>query len=103
MLELGSQVPLDVVLDDEDAEEIGVAAGTENVPGQGSEAEDRDCGGMKQAEHVAPALGKERPEEDRPAAENDAGRTLGQHCESKEKSKQNWSEPSSRRDESSIE
>ena len=102
-MEFGNQVALEVVLDDEDAEEVGVAASAEDVPGQGSEAEGSDSGRMKEAERVAPALRKECPKEDRPAAENDAGRPLRQHRKSKEKSKQNWSEPSSMCDESSIE
>jgi len=46
------------VLDDEDAEEVGVAAGAEEVPGQGGEAEGGDCGGIKEAEGVSPALGE---------------------------------------------
>jgi len=65
------------VFDDEDAEEIGVAAGAEEVPGQGGEAEGRDCGWVKKAEGVAPTLGEERPEKDRASAENYGGGAFG--------------------------
>ena len=34
VLEFGSKVALEIVLDDEDAEKIGVAAGAEDVPGK---------------------------------------------------------------------
>ena len=49
MLEFWREIPLEIVFDDEDAKEIGIAAGAENVPRQGSDAERRECGGMKQA------------------------------------------------------
>jgi len=62
VLEFGSEVALEIVLDDEDAEEIGVAAGAEDVPRECSEAERHESGGMKEAAGVAPALGEERPE-----------------------------------------
>src|SRR4029077_17336801 len=64
VLEFRSQVALEVVFDDEDAEEVGVASGAEDAPGQCSKAEGSDCGGMEEAERVAPALGKKRPKKD---------------------------------------
>src|ERR1700693_1342745 len=64
VLEFGSEVALEIVFDDEDAEEIGVAVGAEDVPGQSSQAESSDCGGMEQAECVAPAHGDDGPEKD---------------------------------------
>ena len=72
MLEFGSEVAFEIVLDDEDAEEIRIAAGAEDVPGKSGEAEGRDGGGMKEAEGVAPALGEERPEKNGAAHEDDA-------------------------------
>jgi hypothetical protein len=39
MLEFGSKEALEIVFDDEDSEEIGVAAGAEDVPGQGRREE----------------------------------------------------------------
>src|SRR5260370_33688518 len=39
VLEFGGEVALEIVLDDEDAEEVGVAAGAEEIP--------RECGGGK--------------------------------------------------------
>jgi len=62
VLEFGSEVAFEIVLDDEDAEEIRVAAGAEDVPGKSGEAEGRDGGGMKRREAFAPAFGEERPE-----------------------------------------
>jgi len=86
VLEFGGQVALEVVFDDEDAEEVWVAVGAEDVPREGGEAERGDCGWMKEAQGVAPAFGKEGPEQNR-AAQNDARRALRQHRKSKEKSK----------------
>ena len=48
VLEFGSEVALEIVVDDEDTEEIGVAAGAEDVPGQRCCAEREDCDGMKE-------------------------------------------------------
>ena len=78
MLEFGRQVALEIVLNDEDAEEIGVAAGADDVSGKCGKAERRDCRGMKEAEGVAPAFGEERPEKDGAAGKNDGG---GAFCE----------------------
>src|SRR6516165_3716859 len=69
MLEFRGEEALEVVLDDEDAEKIGVAAGANDVPGQGGEAEGDDGRGMKQAQRVAPAFGPKRPQEDGAARE----------------------------------
>src|SRR5712691_10680327 len=74
MLEFGSEVAFEIVFDDEDAEEIGVAAGAQDVPGKSGEAEGRDACGMKEAEGLTPAAGEERPEKDRAAGENDGRR-----------------------------
>ena len=49
VLEFWREIPLEIVFDDEDAEEVGIAAGAENVPRQGSDTQRRDCGWMKQA------------------------------------------------------
>jgi hypothetical protein len=43
VLEFGSQEPLEVVLDDEDAKEIRVTPRAEDVPGQCRYAETDDC------------------------------------------------------------
>jgi len=71
VLEFGREVAPEIVLDDEDAEEVGVAAGAEDVPGEGGEAKRRESGGMKEAEGVAPALGDERPEKNGATGEDD--------------------------------
>src|SRR5713101_2459953 len=63
VLKLGSEVALEIVLDDEDAEKIRVAAGAKDIPGKSSEAEGRDGGGMKEAEGIAPTFREKRPEE----------------------------------------
>ncbi len=77
MLEFGGQVALEVVFDEEDAEEVGVAAGAEDVPRESGDAESCDSGGMEEAEGVAPTLGEERPEKDRASAENYGGGAFG--------------------------
>src|SRR2546425_3666562 len=78
VLEFGGEVALEIVLDDEDAEEVGVPAGASDVPGQGREAERCDCDGVKEAESVAPAFGEERPEENGATGENDGGGAFGE-------------------------
>lgn len=63
VLEFGSKEALEIVFDDENAEEVGIAMGAENVPGKSSEAEGGDGCGMKAAKSVAPAFGQGGPEE----------------------------------------
>ena len=58
VLEFGGEEAFEIVFDDEDAEEIGIAAGAEDVPGKCGEAESGDGSRMKKAECVAPALVK---------------------------------------------
>src|SRR5258708_33120907 len=77
--ELGREVALEIVFDDEDAEEVGIAAGTEDVPGEGGEGEGRGCGGGEEGESVAPALGEDRPEKKNAARENGGGGALCAH------------------------
>src|SRR5713101_8851458 len=93
VLEFGGEVAFEVVLDDEDAEEVGVAAGAEDVPRQSRCAERGERGWMKEAEGVSPALGEERPEEDRAAAEDYRGGALGEHRQSEEKTEENRRQP----------
>ena len=77
VLELGSEEAVEIVLDDEDTEEVRVAAGAEDVPGKSGEAEAGDGDGMKAAEGVAPALCECGPEEDGAAGEDDGGGAFG--------------------------
>src|SRR2546425_7709731 len=77
VLEFGGEVALEIVLDDEDAEEVGVPAGANDVPGQGREAERCDCGGGKKTENVAPAFGEKSPEKKGAPPENDGNAGLG--------------------------
>jgi hypothetical protein len=93
MLEFGGEVALEIVLDDEGAEEVGVAASAENVPGEGGEAEGGEGGRMEEAEGVAPALGKERPEKNGAAGENDGGGAFGEDGEAEEKTEEDEGEP----------
>ena len=97
MLEFRGEIALEIVFDDEDAEEIGIAVGAENVPGQGGHAERGDCGGMKKAEGIAPAFREQCPEKDGSSAENNGCRALCQHREPKENAKQNQGKPGSGR------
>ena len=89
MLELGSEEAVEIVFDDEDAEEIGIAAGAEDVPRKGGETEAGDGDGVKAADGVAPTLGEEGPEKDSAAGENDGRGTFGESGEAEEKTKQN--------------
>src|SRR5258708_7140505 len=88
VLELGSEEAVEIVLDDKDAEEVGVAAGAEDVPGKSGEAEAGDGDWMKAAEGVSPAFGEGCPEEDRSAGENDCGGTFGESGEAEKKAEQ---------------
>ena len=92
VLELGSEEAVEIVLDDEDAEEIGVAAGAEDVPGKSGEAETGDGDGMKAAEGGAPALGEHGPEKDSTAGENDCGGAFGESGEAEEKTEEEGGE-----------
>ena len=84
MLEFWREIPLEIVFDDEDAKEVGVAAGAKDVPGKCSEAEGRDCCGMREAESVAPAFGEERPEKDGAAGENNGRRAFRKDSDQKD-------------------
>ena len=93
MLEFGGEVAFEIVFDDEDVEEIGVAAGAEDIPRESDEAEGRDRGGMKKAEGVTPALGEERPEKNGAAGENEGGGAFGEYGEAEEETEQKEGEP----------
>src|SRR2546430_12847929 len=95
MLEFGGEVALEIVLDDEDAEEIGVAAGAEDVPRKSGHTERSDCGGMKEAEAVGPAFREKRPGKNGAAGENDGGGTFGEDGETKEETEENEGQPRS--------
>src|SRR5260370_40483295 len=74
-------------------EEVGVAAGAEDVPGESSEAKRRESNGMKDAEGVAPALGDERPEKYGAAGEDDGRGTFREDREAEEEAEENEGEP----------
>src|SRR6266446_4582577 len=84
VLEFRGEVAFEIVLDYEDAEEIGIAAGAEDVPRESGEAKRDEGDGMKEAEGVAPALGEERPEKNGAAGEDDGGGTFGEYGQAKE-------------------
>jgi len=58
VLEFGREVALEIVLDDEHAEEIGIAPGANDVPGQCGEAETGNGDRMEAAKGVTPASGE---------------------------------------------
>ena len=70
VLEFRSEVALEVVFDDEDAKEVWIAAGAEDVPRESGEAEGDDGDGVKEAENVAPLFGEQSPEKDGAAGED---------------------------------
>src|SRR2546427_9107698 len=73
VLEFGSEVALEIVLDDEDVEEVGVPAGANDVPRESGEAKGRDCGVGEETENLAPAVCEERPEENSATEGEDGG------------------------------
>src|SRR5713101_3817530 len=93
VLEFGGEEALEIVLDDEDAEKIGVAAGAQNIPGKSGEAEGRDGGGMQDAEGVAPAPREERPGKNGAAGENEGGGAFCKDGQAEEETEENKGEP----------
>lgn len=88
VLEFGSEEAVEIVFDDEDAEEVGVAAGAEDVPGKSGETEACDGDGVKAAEGVRPTFGENGPEKDRAAREDDGSGTFGKGSEAEEKTEE---------------
>jgi len=93
VLEFGGEIALEIVLDDEDAEEIGIAPGTDDVPGKGRKAEAGNGQRVKAAEGVTPAPGECGPQQYAAAGKNDGGRALCKCGEAEEKAKENQGEP----------
>jgi len=88
VLEFGGEVTLEIVLDDEDAEEIGIAAGTQDVPGERGEAEAGNRDRMKTAEGVAPAPGDCRSQQYAATGKHDCGGALRERSEAEEEAKE---------------
>ena len=88
MLKFGGEEALEIVLDDENAKKIRIAAGAEDVPGKRGEAKTGDGDGVKPAEGVAPAVGDCCPQENGSAGENDGHGTFGESGEAKEHTKE---------------
>jgi len=90
----GVKVAFEIVLDDEDAEEIRIAAGAEDVPGKSGEAEGRDGGGMKEAEGVGgQRLRRSAQKKNGAAAENNGRRAFRQDSEAEEETRKDESKP----------
>src|SRR5215472_14117150 len=68
VLKLRRQVALEIVLDDEDAQEIRIEPSAANVPGQGCCAKRSNSHRMKQTERVMFPFGYQSPEKYRAAA-----------------------------------
>jgi len=88
VLKFGGEVALEIMLDDEDAEEIGIAPGTDDVPGKRGETEAGDGDRMEAAEGVTPTPGEYRPQQYTAAGENDGGRALRERGETEEKAEE---------------
>jgi len=102
VLESGGEVALEIMFDDEDVEEVGVAVGAEDVPGKGGATERCDRDGMKQADGVAPALGEEPPEKYGAAGKNHGGRAFREDGETEEESGEQQGEPGSAREDGCV-
>jgi len=70
VLEDWSEVALKIMLEDKCVDEIGVAVGAEDVPGQGYDREGGDCRRMYQAECGAPLTSCQRPNSDGSSSED---------------------------------
>ena len=95
MVEFGREVAPEIVFDEEDAQEIGIAACAENVPGKCRQGERRGCERMKKAEGVAPAVCEERPEKDAASAQNYGHGTFGEDGGAEEESEKKEGQPRS--------
>jgi len=102
VLEFRCEIALEIVLDDEDAKEVGIAAGAEKVPGESSEAEARDGHGMKAAKGVAPAFAQDGPGEKRARREDDRGGAFRENGEAKEKAQEHEGQPGSSRQDGRV-
>jgi len=102
VLEFGSEEAFEVLLDDEDAEEFGIAAGTEHVPGKRGEAKAGDGDRMETAKGIAPAFGEDRPKKNCAARKNDSRGTFRENGEAKKETEENKSEPWSARNHGRI-
>src|SRR5262249_20590858 len=91
------QEPSEVMLDDEDGQEVGIAAGADEIPGKSREQKERDRGRRGQPDGGAPAFGDQGPEENGPAGKNQRCRSFTKNRESQEKSKEQQREPWSAR------
>jgi len=83
----GRQVALEIVLDDEDAEEVGTAPGAQDVPGRAVAKKRGERDGMKEPEGVAPALVKSAQKKTAAAHENDARRAFRENREPEKKTR----------------
>src|SRR5207253_10838260 len=78
VLEFGRQVTLEIVLDDEDAQELRIAASAHNVPGQGGSRESGNAQRMQEPNRVVPAFGDPRLEPHSSGAAHTGSRSPGQ-------------------------
>jgi hypothetical protein len=93
MLEFWSEVAFEVVLDDKDAEELGIAVSAKYVPGEGGQAETGDGQRVKAAESVTPTSGQDGPEEYGAAGKNDGGGSFGEDGETEKKAEEQQCQP----------
>ena len=102
VLEFGCEVAPEVVLDEKNAEEVGITARAEDVPREGSEAEAEDGDGMKAPQGIAPALGADGPKKNRTARKDDCSRAFRKNGKAKEETEENEGEPGSSREDRSV-
>src|SRR5450755_2188655 len=92
MLEDGGEKALDVVEEQERAQEIGIADGANDVPGQRDAKERGDAQGMSESEGGAPFPRRERPESDAATSKNDGRRAFGQRRDTQPNAKKDYAE-----------
>src|SRR5436309_13635590 len=73
VLEFGREVTVEIVLVDEDARELRIAASAHNVPGQGGSRESGNAQRMQEPKRVVRALGDAGTEQQSAGAENNGG------------------------------
>ena len=96
VFKLRGEIAFEIVFDDKDSEEAGIAARAKNIPRESREAECEDGGGMQQAEGVTPAPREERPEKHCAAAKDERSGSLCERGEPKETAKEDRADQSRR-------
>ena len=83
MLKHRSEVALEIVLENKNVNEVGIARGAQHVPRQSNDAECRNRSRMREAKCASPLVRRDSPNPDRAARKYNPRRTFRQNREPK--------------------